>query len=219
MDAEIDIPWASFAKFMQQYTHDIRNGLNGLELESALLQEIITDETALASVGRARKQVRALGQKMRSLSNLFQDPSPNLCPLPARDLLDLWRDKHEAMASAPKVQWLNELAEERVNVDPDMMAAVFAELSSNAFAFSHGEPLIIVGRAEAGIVILALHEPKKEAVDPSQWSQPLVTTKRGGYGLGLWSARRLLDANGWSFVQRYDADRKTLSTEMTLAAA
>ncbi|MDZ4403973.1 MAG: hypothetical protein U1A53_14965 [Prosthecobacter sp.] len=217
MDSAPEIPWTRVAEFVRQHTHDVRNGLNSLDLETALLNELVADGEATASVGRIRKQLRSLALQLRALSALFQDPQPVAAPIPARVLLQIWREKHAALQDVLEVWWVDELGDERVSVDVEMMAAVFRELLTNAAEFSTGDPVAVTARAKGGEVIFELREPKKEALDTSAWGQPFSSTRRGGYGLGLWTARRMMQANGATLVQRYVPEDSCLMTQIILA--
>lgn len=211
------IPWSRVAAFVRQYTHDVRNGLHSLDLETALLHEIVPDGEAKDGVGRMRKQVSSLATLLRSVSATFQDPQPLTAPTPARGLLRIWRENHAALPDAPVVQWVDELGDEQVSADVAMIATVFRELLSNASAFSQGDPLTITARVSNGDVVFEMCEPKKEPVDTSAWGQAFSTTRRGRYGMGLWTAHRLMNASGASMVQRYVPDEGCLATRISLA--
>ena len=216
MDPEPDIPWARFAAFVRQHTHDVRNGLNCLDLEISFLREIVTEGEGCDCVERLRAQVRALGVQMRELSAVIQAPNPIQAPLAARDLFLIWKEQHADLPKPIEVQWVDELGTEQVNVDAGMMASVLRELLANAAVFSEGATMTASARRDGDEVIFELREPKAAALDPSAWGEPLVTARRGGYGLGLWSARRILDANGARIVQRHVPNEGALVTRIFL---
>ncbi|MEO6738602.1 MAG: hypothetical protein ABIP20_00010 [Chthoniobacteraceae bacterium] len=216
MDPEPDISWARFVAFVRLHTHDVRNGLNSLDLETALLHELVVDGEGRACVDRIRKQVRALGVQMRDLSALFQEPKPFLTPIAAHDLFLIWREQQADLPKPLEVQWKDELGAEQVNADAGMMAKVFRELLENAAAFSEGGAATACARREGDKVTFELREPKTGALDPSAWGEPLATARRGGYGLGLWLVRRLLAANHASIVQRHLPDEGSLVTRISL---
>ena len=216
MNSTPEIPWKRVAGFVRQHTHDVRNGLNSLDLETTLLNELVTDGEATASVERMQKQLRALALQLRSLAALFQDPQVVAAPIAARVLLQIWREKHAALQDVLEVQWVDELGDEIVNVDVSMMATVFRELLTNATDFSMGDPVRVTARAANGEVVFELREPKTEVLDTSTWGQPLSTTRRGGYGLGLWTARRMMQANGASLLQRYVPEEACLLSQIIL---
>lgn len=216
MDPEPEIPWKRVADFVRQHTHDVRNGLNSLDLETTFLQDLVTDEEASSSVARIQKQLRSLAGQLRTLSAQFQNPQPFAAPIPARVLLQIWREKHAALQGPLEVRWVDELGDEEVSVDVEMIASVFRELLTNAAAFSKGGPVTATARAGNGSVIFELTEPKQEALDTSAWGRPLFTTRRGGLGLGLWTAHRMLQANGASLVQRYLPADSCLTSQIIL---
>ena len=216
MPAEPEIKWSRLAAFVRQHTHDVRNGLNSLDLETALLFEIVADSEGRECIQRQREQVRAIGAQMRELAARFQNPKPILAPLAARDLFLIWEDQQADLPKPLAVQWVDELGTEQVNVDAGMMANAFRELLENAAAFSEGGTMTASARCEGDEVIFDLREPKTGALDPSAWGEPLATTRRGGYGLGLWSARRLLVANHARIEQRHVASEGALLTRIFL---
>jgi signal transduction histidine kinase len=216
VDPEPEIPWERIAAFVRQLTHDVRNGLNSLDLETALFQELATDDEARACAGRARQQVRKLADQLRSLSRLLQTPQPATARMPSRELLLSWRRQHEGLSSAPEVRWIEELGDEEINADETMMATVFRELLSNAGAFLQGRPLTITARRSKDVVTLELREPKTAGLDPVDWDRAFFTARRGHYGLGLWSVRRLVEANGGTITRRFLEKESALVTSLSL---
>lgn len=216
MELEPSIPSVRVAAFVRQFTHDCRNGLNSLDLETGILEEFVSEGEGQESLQRVRRQLRSLAERLRSLSMHFQNPHPVAGLIAARELLLIWQEKHAALANAPEVHWQDELGDEKVNVDVEMIADVFRELLVNAATFSPGDPLTVTARVANGKVLFELSEPKKEKVDPSNWGEPLSTTQGTGYGLGLWSVRRAMEANGANLIQRYDSEMRVLSTQIIL---
>ena len=206
MESEPEISWPRLAAFVRQHTHDVRNALNALDLETALLQELATDDEGRASVARVRQQVRGLAEKLRAMSALFQEQQPCAAPLAARELLLIWREQNESLPEPPIVEWIEEVGDAKVNVDAGMMATVFRELLANARSFRDGEPAIASVRREGGEVVFELREPKSAPVDTAAWGRRIFeTTKRGGYGLGLWTVQQLTEAIGTT-VTRWNVD-------------
>ena len=217
MESGPEISWPRLSAFFRQHTHDVRNALNSLDLETALLQEIATDEEGRASTARVRQQLRALAEKLRALSALFQEPQPYRAPLAARELFLIWREQHESLPEPPAVEWIEELADEKVNVDAGMMATVFRELLTNARAFRDGEPATASARREGEEVVFELCEPKSKPVDTAEWGRRVFeTTKRGGYGLGLWTVKQLSGAKGAKITQEYLPEENRLRTKIAL---
>lgn len=210
------VPWSNLAGFFRQHTHDVRNDINGIDLEMELLQELQTDPEAVESMNHVRQQLRGMEQRLRSLSVLFHELSPEPAPIAASVLLQVWREKHAVLPQACEVAWVNHLDGENVNVDEEMMGCVFMELLENAAAFSAGALVTVTGKLEDGMAVFEVSEPKNAAVDPAAWMQPFRSTRHGHHGLGLWTARRMAEANGASFQQRFDGSTGCLVTRVAL---
>ena len=97
-----------------------------------------------------------------------------------------------------------------------MMATGFHELLANAAHFPEGGTATASARREGEEIIFELREPKAGPLDPSTWGEPFSTTRRGGYGLGLWSARRLVDAGGGTFAQHHAPVEGALITRIAM---
>lgn len=210
MDAEPEIPRARFAAFLRQHTHDVRNALDSLELETALLKEIAPEGEVQKGVERVRRQLRALREQVRSLSAMFHEPQPVAAPIAARELFLIWEEQQGKSEKPSEMKWVDELGAEQVVVDVGMMVKVFRELLTNAAAFSDGDPMTASARRESDAVVFELREPKSGAVDVAGWGGPFTMSRRRGYGMGLWSIGRLLQANHARIVQRYEPAERAL---------
>jgi signal transduction histidine kinase len=216
---ETQIPCVRVAAFIRQHTHDVRNDLNSIDLESSLLQEIVAEGEARASVDRIRKQVRSLAQKLRALSARFHIGHPISGPLPAAALLSIWRERHGSLPNPPEVRWQDKSNDAQVSADVEMLAEVFQELLNNAATFDKSGPITISVKADKALVTFELREPKNAPVDTELWGTPFFSTRRGSYGLGLWTARRLIEANQGTFLQRYVPQDSVLVTQIILPRA
>jgi signal transduction histidine kinase len=213
---ETQIPCERVAGFIRQHAHDVRNDLNGIDLESALLLELVPEGEARSGVDRIRKQVRSLAQKFRALSARFHIGQPISGPMPASALLSIWRERHGALPNPPEVTWQDNSKNAQVSADVEMLAEVFQELLNNAITFEGAGPLVISAKVDEDLVTFELREPKKSSVDPLSWGAPFFSTRRGSYGLGLWTARRMVEANKGTFVQRYVPEDSALLTQIIL---
>ena len=212
------IPWSRVAAFVRQYTHDVRNSLHGLDLETALLHDLVAGagQEAVDGANRVHSHVRSMARHLRNVSALFQDPDPMLAPLPASSLLRIWRENHAALAQPPNVTWNDDLTDQNVAADVAMMATVFRELLTNAVNYSRGAQLTIHAGPRDGDVVFEMREPKNAPVDTAAWGRPFESTQRARYGLGLWTARRLMTACGVTLEQRYLPDDRCLASKLTL---
>lgn len=216
MHSTPDIPWPRVATFVRQHTHDVRNGLNSLELEASLLADIVTDPEAMDSLSRMRIQIRQLAADLRVLSAKFQDQKPSITPISATEMLEIWKEQLASLPAKPEVEWRSQVNGETISADIGQVAAVLRELLSNAQAFGVGAKITASVSSDGENVIFELVEPKDTPLQPESWDQaPLSSTRRHGYGLGLWEVRRVIEANGGTIRRKYLPEKKQLVTTLT----
>ena len=76
---EIQIPWSRLAGFIRKHTHDVRNDLNSLDLESAFLEEIVPAGEMQTGVARIRKQLPGGSQALHTWQRLANAGWCRLC--------------------------------------------------------------------------------------------------------------------------------------------
>jgi len=216
MSSEADLEWPSVATFVRHLTHDLRNHLNGIELETTLLSDSITDSEGMESVARIREQLHELAGNLRELSGRFADPSPMPSAITALDLFLIFQEQAAHIEKLPGVDWSHTLQDEHLHVDAGGLARVARELFTNALAFGKGEPLKVTARADTGKVIYDFREPKSAHVETDRWGYtPFVSTRHGGYGLGLWETRKIVEASGGKIAHQYRPETKDLSSTLS----
>lgn len=213
METSLELEWPRIAAFMRHYAHELRNHLNGFDLEAALLAELVQDGEASASVARLRTQIRQLTGSIQSLTAHFADPRPNRSPIGAREIFLVFQDQVPAVAKAPRIEWTHSLGEESVNVDACDLARAVCELLTNARDFGIGATMKADARVSEGRVLYVFAEPKSAPINTEKWGYtPFLSTRRGGCGLGLLDIRRLVEASGGNVTHQYSPERKELLT-------
>ena len=221
-ERDLNISWLAIAGFVRQLTHDVRNQLNGLELETALIADCLPDPEALESLGRIREQLHHVAGSLKSLSSKFADPCPTLSPIAAAELFLIFQEQAEGMDKLPPIEWTHTLDHEQIVVDATELANAAKELLANAREFGGtGARLQIGARSEPGKVIYEFREPKSAPLETKQWGHaPFHTTRRnGGYGLGLWETHRIVEANSGKIAHEYSPEKKELLTTLSFPIA
>jgi signal transduction histidine kinase len=220
MNAAPDPSCTHLAQFIRQYTHDVRNDLNGLDLEATLLTDLVPAGEARKSVARIRAQIRGLAANLRGLGAKFTEPHPTRALYAARELFLIWQDQVAALDPAPTVQWSDSLGAQQVNVDAAELANVFRELLANAQSFGTGVPVFASARTVGGQVVFELCEPKNATVETAGWGRaPFASMRHGHYGLGLWEVQRTVTANGGEVQRRFAPDTMELITTLLFRVA
>ena len=110
-----------------------------------------------------------------------------------------------------------------LRIDPEMTILALLELLANASHFrADNSKTVIKASAQGAAVCVTLREHclHPPAVAPEDWGlQPLLSTRRGAYGLGLFRVRRIVELQGGSFEVRYADPEQTLISSVTLPVA
>ena len=215
------VPWNDVMRFIRQLSHDLRNHLNAVELQSAFVAELAADSEMKEEIKRLRQMISGCGSALQQLSVKLSPASPNLMPYRATDLIDDLRTKLAAQFAkeAETVDWDIKTSDATLEIDPQLLQQALLEIFTNAF---HHEPSAGPLQAVAGIegdrFIFTLTESKTTFDLPTEnWGrEPLRNAQRGYYGLGLNRARVIVEAQGGKLGARYDAKESKLVTTVAL---
>lgn len=216
-----DVPWNDIVRFVRQLSHDLRNHLNAIELQSTFLSELAEDAELKAEVTRLREMIYEIGAALQKLTSAMGQSAPQLMVYRAADFIDDLREK--IAAERPKesgcIDWKVQLADETLELDPQLMQEAILELFTNAFSHERGEGnLIVHAQAESDQLVVELREPKKSfaALTDNWGGQPLLKVGRGHYGLGLHRVRAIIENHHGQLQARYVSATSCLHTKITL---
>ena len=202
--------------FVRQLSHDLRNQLNAAELQSALINELTTDEELKSEARRLRELISQLGVTLQGLSTLVAEPRPTLLPYTVQDFVSDLQKKigHEFPEKESTVKWDISSPGTTLNIDPQLTEWAAVELFRNAFRHdTAGDELQVKASVADGWFSFCLREPKAGEIDPTQSMQPLQKVSHGHYSLGLRRARNIITAHGGELTASFDpASRMLIST-------
>ena len=216
-----DVPWNNVVRFVRQLSHDLRNHLNAIELQSTFLAELAQDGELKPEVQRLREMTYEIGVTLQKLTGAMSEANPRLMSYRAADFVDDLREKIEA--ERPKesgsIDWDVKLGNETLQIDPQLMQQATLELFNNAFQHERGEGnLVAHARTEGDHFVFELREPKKTfaALTENWGNEPLLKVGRGHYGLGLHRVRVIVQAHQGQLQARYVSESSCLHTTITL---
>jgi K+-sensing histidine kinase KdpD len=218
------VSWPDIIKFVRQLSHDIRNNLNAVELQSAYLAELAQDAEMKNEIQRLRGMISEIGVSLQRLTAGLSMTTPNLIPYPAADFVDDMKQKlaKELGENAAKISWDVQLKDAALEIDPQLVQQALLELFTNAFQH---ERIVKAITAKAYVenkqFVLELHEPKaKFELSTQNWGhEPLRNVSQGHYGLGLNRARIIAETHGGELGASYDRKTAMLVTKLTLPLA
>ena len=227
------VPWADIVKFIRQLSHDLRNNLNAVELQSAYLAELAQDPEMKNEVQRLREMVSEIGSSLQRLTAGLIQNAPNVIDYDVSDFVEDLRKKLEKDhgENAAKVNWEVQLGKGTLQIDPQQVQQAILELFINAFQHERNVKSITAkayidppshssGAAGNKRFVLELREPKtKFELSTNNWGrEPLRNMSQSHYGLGLHRARGIAEAHGGELTAEYDRASSTLVTNFSLPA-
>src|SRR6267143_729811 len=218
------VAWPDMVKFIRQLSHDIRNNLNAVELQSAYLAELAEEAEMKNEIQRLREMISAVGTNLQRLTAGISQISPTAIPYPAADFIEELKQKlsKDLPDNAAKVTWDEQLKDAALEIDPQLAQQAFLELFSNAFQHERNVKSIAVKTyIDKDRFVFELREPKARfELSTENWGhQPLRNVSQGHYGLGLNRARSIAEAHGGDLRAEYDRKATTLVTVVTLPAS
>ena len=217
----LTVPWSDTVRFVRQLSHDLRNDLNAIELQSAYIGELTQDQELTSEIKRLREVVSGLNSTLQLLSRAVGDVAPNVVTYPADEFLTDMRTQIERNFSKEnnEITWDVQLQDGMLNIDPQLFQEVFVELFANAFQHDRGNsPVVARARISDGQFLFSLHEPKAVFSSETQnWGrEPFRNIRQRHYGLGLNRVRAIIEAHGGELQAQYDPKAATLISTVTL---
>lgn len=215
------VPWSDATRFIHQLTHDLRNDLNAIELQSAYIEELGKSEEVRNEVKRLREMTSRMASTLQRLSRAVSEVKPNLIPYPASDFMQDLRGKieHDFPKESKEVSWEIQPGDAMLNVDPQFFEEAFSEIFANAFRHDRGKgPLVARAKIHDRKFLFTLCEPKARFDLPTQnWGrEPLRKMSQRHYGLGLNRVRGIVEAHGGELNAQYDPKVSALTTTVRL---
>ena len=220
----LTVSWDDVVRFVRQLSHDLRNHLNAIELQSAFLSELTQDAELQGEIKRLREMISVLAKSLQSVSAKLGAVSPNRMAYRAGDFMEDLQKRvaQEFPQQNADISWKIDLGDDMIDVDPPLFPEAILELIRNAFQHGRGEGAITASaKIDHGRFLFRLREPKKQFELPTEnWGgEPLRSVGRGHYGLGLNRARRIIEAHDGEMQAQYDRPDGALVTTIALPLA
>ena len=214
------VPWPDMVKFVRQLGHDIRNNLNAVELQSAFLAELATDDEMKTEVQHLREMVSQVGTSLQRVSAGLSQVKPMPISYKAADFVEDLKQKiaKELPDHANKITWNIQVKDETLQIDPQLAHQALLELFTNAFQHERNvKSIAATAKIDNKQFIFELQEPKAQfAASTQNWGhEPLRNVSQGHYGLGLNRVRSIAEAHGGDLRADYDRQASMLTSTLT----
>jgi K+-sensing histidine kinase KdpD len=220
----LNVAWSDVVRFIRQLSHDLRNHLNAIELQSAYIGELERDDELKREIKRLREMIARLTSVLQSLSKGVSEVKPNLISYQATDLMEDLRRKidRDFSAEGAEITWNIQPGDATLSVDPQLLQEAFTELLANALRHNRGgDALVATVKMDKKRFLFTLQEPKSRFdLSTDNWGrEPLREISQGHYGLGLKRVRAILEAHGGEICAQYDPNVSALTTTLVLPAS
>jgi signal transduction histidine kinase len=217
----LSVPWSDAVRFIRQLSHDLRNHLNAIELQSTYIGELTENSELKGEIKRLRDMISRLTATLQKLSRGLADVNANLISYRAADFVEDLRKRiaREFPEKSNQIVWDVQPGDAVLHVDPELLQQAFIELFENAFQHERGEgALVLTAKVDKGRFLFALHEPKARFKGSTEnWGrQPLQNVSPGHYALGLNRVGVIVEANGAEIHAQYDRKSAALVTTLAL---
>jgi K+-sensing histidine kinase KdpD len=216
----LSVPWIDTVRFVRQLSHDLRNHLNAIELQSAYIGELDASAELKGEIKRLREMISELSAVLQKLTGLGE-VKPNLISYRASDFVEDLRKTiaREFPNESAEITWDIQAGDAVVNVDPQLLQQAFSEIFANAFQHDRDKgALIATAQSDRKRFVFSLREPKTRfELSTENWGrEPFRRITHGHYGLGLNRARIIMEAHDGEMHAEYDPKDSTLLTTLTL---
>ena len=216
-----NVAWSDVVNFIHQLSHDLRNHLNAIELQSAYISELERDDELKGEIKRLRVMISGMTSTLQSLSNAVSVVKPNLISYPAADFVEDLREKinRDFSGETAEINWNVQLGDAMLSVDPQLLQETFIELFANAFRHNRGKGVLVAtAKIDNNQFLFTLEEPKARFDLPTEdWGrEPLRKISQGHYGLGLNRVRAIVEAHGGDLYAQHNPEHSTIITRLSL---
>lgn len=144
-------PLCDVAVITKRHVHDVRNALNGIELELTLLEGTAKDADSCEAVSRLRNAVSETGRLMQRMAS--RHATQAMSPVAALQIAEQWRmDARHVVPDAP-LEWNIRLTTESVCVEPGLIRSLLADMLQTAVSMGGRKMLHITCSGEAERVV------------------------------------------------------------------
>ncbi len=220
----LSVPWIDTVRFVHQLSHDLRNHLNAIELQSAYISELDASAELKGEIKRLREMISGLTAVLQKLARGLGEVKPNLISYRASEFVEDLRKAiaHEFPKESAEITWDIQAGDAMLNVDPQLLQQAFSEIFDNAFQHDRGKGALVAATGIDGKrFVFTLREPKARFQSSTEnWGrEPFRKITHGHYGLGLNHVRFIMEAHGGEMHAEYDPKGSTLLTKLTLPLA
>jgi len=184
--------------FTSAVAHEIKNPLNSLSLLFELLQGKVPPDVR-DEVGLGKAEIRKIARIIDRFSDSLRPLRPNMETTPLGEIVTAARDALFREAPKPEVEWrYSEARPVFLNADKNLMIQCFLNLLRNAYEATDRGAVTVEAETRRKKVFVRVLDTGR-GIEPERLPRifdPFFTSKEKGMGIGLYLARKIIEAHG-----------------------
>lgn len=142
------------ALMVKRHSHDLRNALNGIELELMVLEGEATDAATRKAIERLRDSGAEMSRLIQGLSSKYSLEGAG--SVPAIQLAELWNADARSVAAGVELEWNIRLSCECIVVEVGLARTLLKDVLELAVRIGGKRPLQIECHSEGGCVLFSI---------------------------------------------------------------
>ena len=126
MQPSTEFTLADLNQSVRRHTHDLRNCINYIELETTLMLEINADQETLSKLQMMKRELAVVTDLLRSLSARVS--SLKLEPTPLMEIFSKWRKQLYVPTTGPQIVWDTTQLGVFILTDTHLLVALLSEI-------------------------------------------------------------------------------------------
>lgn len=185
----LSVPLPRVINFVRQVTHDVRNGLNAIDLQAAFVAELAGDGEVGEELGKLRKMVCHVTGDMQELSGRFGELRPMMMEYPVAELVQGVKEavEEEFETQAKRIVWEVKVGDDEMDMDYTLLLKVLTELTRNAIYFREGDQAIhfTVWSDKVNVVFELRQSRAQPVTGESEWGRAPLASPAGRLRAGI----------------------------------
>jgi len=174
--------------------HEVKNRLNVLKLLSYRLETSFSQE----HLKRLKNEMDNLGRYLEETADLRKPLTLKKTKTSAKQIIDAAVSRFEELFKVKNVELQLNVEDAQLLVDPERLTSLLTDLLKNAIEALEGKEkkvIRIVAKREGNTYSISVMDSGGELPQKDLF-KPFYSTKKKGFGLGLYNARRITEAHG-----------------------
>ncbi len=197
--------------FTSGVAHEIKNPLNSLSLLLDLVAAKVPHEVR-PDIGLGKEQVQAVAGIVDRFSSAVKPIAPRLEPVALEEIIHLAREAllRELPSAGPRLETAVD-PRVRLKADRNLLLQALLNLMRNALEASEVSTVRLEARNIRRAVEIVVRDdgPGIPEADTDRVFEPFFSTKDKGLGIGLYLARKIIEAHGGRLEARSQEGRGT----------